>query len=198
MKIGAIILSAGQGIRYKNSYKLLSEYNGKSMVRTVVEKALQVGFDPIIIVAGYRHEEIEQEISDLSVITVINPEWYTGQASSFRCGIQALEDNVDSIAALLADMPAVSIETLQTLMKTQIENPDRLIAPFYQGRRGNPVLFPQWTFPMILSQSSGDSGGRFLLKEYGAIQVATDDWGVIADVDTVEDYQALAQLKNTP
>jgi molybdenum cofactor cytidylyltransferase len=65
-----------------------------------------------------------------------------------------------------------------------------IVAPFYQGRRGNPVLFARALFAE-LGQVEGDRGGRALLARYeqAVARVNLDDRAILLDVDTRQDYE---------
>ena len=97
--------------------------------------------------------------------------------------------DVESACILLADQPMILRDTLHLLFINQENFPDKIIAPLYDGKRGNPVFFPRKYFPDLLDRISGDSGGREILREKGAHLVDVKDFFVLRDIDTLEDYQ---------
>jgi len=70
----------------------------------------------------------------------------------------------------------------------------RIVAPLYDGRRGNPVLFDASLFPELLGVTGG-GGGRSLLKRHPGEVATVDVEGMKAsyDVDTWEAYQQVLQ-----
>jgi molybdenum cofactor cytidylyltransferase len=70
----------------------------------------------------------------------------------------------------------------------------RIIAPFYNGRRGNPVLFDVGLFPELLA-ITGDEGGRSVVERYGADveRLDVDASQAWYDVDTWDGYQQVLQ-----
>lgn len=197
MKIGAIILAAGGSTRFHaKQHKLLVKIDGKSVIRTTVEKALQSDFQPVIVVVGAKAEYITAEIHDLPIIIVQNADWLQGQSTSLKCGIWTIPPEVESVCILLADQPLISRDTLHCLSLHQESYPDEIIAPLYHGKRGNPVLFPRKFFPDLLDRISGDSGGREIIREKGAHFVEVKDSFVIRDIDTIEDYQNYLTAKS--
>jgi molybdenum cofactor cytidylyltransferase len=68
-----------------------------------------------------------------------------------------------------------------------------IVAPFYEGQRGNPVLFDRVLFSELLTVE-GDRGGRRVIARHleHVERVIVDDAGVVVDVDTRQDYQRVA------
>lgn len=86
----------------------------------------------------------------------------------------------------LADMPWVQISTVQALLAAVAGNPSGIVAPCWQGQRGNPVFIPRQHQADLLALQ-GDQGARALLQRYPPYLVAVEDAGVVRDVDTVAD-----------
>ena len=82
--------------------------------------------------------------------------------------------------------PPQIIDTLITCKQTTDK---RIIAPLYNGKRGNPVVFDASLFPELL-QVSGDEGARSVIERHRQ-EVATielSDAIASYDVDTWEAY----------
>ncbi len=188
MKIGSIILAAGNGSRFQaEQHKLLVRLNGKAIIRYSAEKALQAGFLPVVVVLGYQKDDILVQLQGLPVLCIENPDWQSGQSTSLKKGIDLIQDEVDAACLMLADQPFVSIRTLRKLEEVQKKNPESIIVPTYQGKNGNPTMFPHWTFQALIDQPANDLGGRNIIKQYGAKYVEVKDPFVIRDIDTKED-----------
>lgn len=97
---------------------------------------------------------------------------------------------------LLADMPAIRLETLRQLaglaerLEQRSPSPaSTVIAPVYQGQRGHPVLFADTLIPQ-LCLLRGDVGARHLLLQEAASgrvsSLEVDDPGILLDIDTPE------------
>jgi molybdenum cofactor cytidylyltransferase len=96
----------------------------------------------------------------------------------------------------LADQPALTPGLIQSLVARHRATRALIVAPVYQGRRGNPVLFDQGLF-VELGSVEGDQGGRELIHRYkeDLELVETEDPGSTFDVDTWQDYEALRSGK---
>lgn len=60
--------------------------------------------------------------------------------------------------------------------------PKRIAAPVYGQQRGHPVAFC-WSLIDALAEQQGDQGARNLLKQYGCLEVAVNDPGIVHDID---------------
>ncbi len=62
MSVAAMILAAGQGVRFGQDSKLLAALDGKPLVRHVAEAALASMARPVIAVLGHRRVEVAQAL----------------------------------------------------------------------------------------------------------------------------------------
>jgi molybdenum cofactor cytidylyltransferase len=100
---------------------------------------------------------------------------------------------MDGAIVLLADMPAVSAETIDRLLAAF--RPGGAVVPVHDGRRGNPVVWSRRFFPDLLAVT-GDKGGREVLAAAGKAVIEVPAGAEIAlDVDTPE---ALAEAQGQP
>ncbi|MDE2157898.1 MAG: NTP transferase domain-containing protein, partial [Burkholderiales bacterium] len=63
----------------------------------------------------------------------------------------------------------------------------------YRGRRGHPVAFAAELYSELI-QLSGDDGARRVLLRYPSHGQEVDDPGVLLDVDTEADLDAIRQV----
>ena len=101
----AIILAAGRGERLGEAAggrpKCLLRFGGKSLLQRHVEILNDLGTERIIIVTGYRHEQIEAALEQVEsrapVETVVNPDYELGGIVSLYCARDFLADGADTI-----------------------------------------------------------------------------------------------------
>jgi molybdenum cofactor cytidylyltransferase len=189
--IAAIILAAGQSSRM-GQHKLLLPLLGKPLLLHVVDHASAAGFDEVLVVVGYHAEAVRALLTNRPVRVIENPVYAQGQSTSMRAGIAALAPQTEAAMLLLADQPLVSPAILQQLLQAWQATAKPIVAPYYGGQRGNPVLFARALFPELLSVT-GDQGGREILqrhaREVEPVQIADAD--AAQDLDTWQEYQAL-------
>jgi len=145
----------------------------------------------VIVVVGADAEKVEAALAGLPVELVRNRAWREGMSTSLRTGIGALRPEIAAVLVVLADQPAVTSGLLQELVERYRATQAAIVAPFYRGRRGNPVLFDRSLFPMLLAVR-GDRGAREIIEQHAKQieRVACDDPAVVQDVDTLEDFEA--------
>jgi molybdenum cofactor cytidylyltransferase len=107
---------------------------------------------------------------------------------SISCGVNASLHS-DGWCLLPADMPRIMTSTTAQLV-TALRSGAALAAPYYQGRRGHPVAFSN-RFAGALRALSGDVGARRILERNTKqlVSIATDDAGVLVDIDTPLDLE---------
>jgi molybdenum cofactor cytidylyltransferase len=174
--------------------KQLLPIGGQAMVRRVTESVCAAGLDQVVVVLGAHAEAVKQALGGLVVESVINEGWTEGLSTSLRAGIGALRPEIQAAIIVLADQPTLKPDLLQALVARYRDTGALIVAPYYQGQRGNPVLFDRALFHELLAVE-GDRGGRSLLARYRERQqrVETDDPAVLMDVDTPQDYRDLQE-----
>lgn len=124
----AIILAAGRGERLGDASagrpKCLLRFGGQTLLQRHIEILGRLGIERIIIVTGYRHEQIEAALAQLDsqvpVETVINTAYELGSIVSLHCAGDVLADGTDTIlmdADVLYDP-----DILGRLLDTQFDN----------------------------------------------------------------------------
>ena len=193
-RVAAIVLAGGRSTRM-GANKLLAEVAGKPMVRHVVEAALASCVASVSVVTGHQESEVRAALTGFDVVFVANPDYAAGLSSSVKAGIAAVPAAAAGARVLLGDMPRITSDRIDRLIAAFEQADGRaIIAPTYEGRRGNPVLWPRPIFAEML-QLEGDSGAKRLLGLHASavreVDLGTD--AIFADIDTPE---ALAQLRD--
>lgn len=193
-RTAAIILAAGTSSRFGQPKQLL-DWNGQPFIRHVTETALRSGLEPVVVVTGFRHTDIESHLRDLPIQLVINSDYAQGQASSIKAGLTALPRDVGSAIFLLADQPQIPVEVIRALSESHASEGQAILAPLVlEERRANPVLFDRVTFPDLM-QLQGDMGGRGIFDRHKVSYLPWHDDILIFDVDTMEDYERLKRMR---
>jgi molybdenum cofactor cytidylyltransferase len=194
--IAAVILAAGGSTRMGESKQLLP-LGGKPMVRHTTEAVCAAGLDQVVVVVGARAEAVQQALDGLPVGFVLNEAWAEGMSTSLQAGLRALRPDIQAMLVVLADQPTLSPGLLRMLVQRYLASGAAIVAPFYQGQRGNPVLFDRAIFPELLAVK-GDQGGRELFARHRdkVERLETDDAAVVLDVDTRHDYEKVRERQH--
>lgn len=206
--IAAIILAAGSSSRMgAGRHKLLLSLAGHPVLAHVLDAALAASARPVILVLGHQADTVRGQIANYldhpAIIIVENPDYLQGMSTSMRAGLQALqvqsegqtvETPISGAMILLGDQPLITPQIIDALITTQQETGKRIVAPLYEGKRGNPTLFAASLFPELL-QVTGDEGGRAVLARHKEELAVVEVGAGMAnyDVDTWEAYQQVVE-----
>ena len=204
----AIILAAGSSSRMGGGrHKLLLPLHDRPVLAHVLDAVLASQARPVVLLLGHQAEQVRVHIAsyathpDLNIIE--NIDYLQGMSTSMRLGIQTLqsygymkstESEIDSALVLLGDQPLITAQDIDTLIATYRTTGKRIVAPTYEGKRGNPILFDASLFPELL-KVTGDEGGRSVLERHRQ-EVALIEMGdamASYDVDTWDAYQSLVK-----
>ncbi len=202
LKIGAVLLAAGEGSRMGAVPKSLLRLQGIPLLLRHLMALREASFDDIVVVTGYHHEQIEAAISDQAVRFVRNTEPQRGQQSSVRLGVAALtslaalDTGFDVVMVVLADQPLLGVPELAELINAFTQRPTGtgVLYPVVRGQRGNPVVFSGEVIAIML-RSGDEADFRRYIDEHPAVvyRYETPNEYFIIDLDTAEDIAAFEQ-----
>lgn len=189
-RVTGVLLAAGTSSRFGSENKLLTDLEGEPIVRHAIRTLIEARVEPVIVVLGHEADRLERTLDGFPVEFVRNDAYNDGQATSVRTGIQAVQTQApesDGALVALGDMPFVTPETIESLVTSYEAGLGNALAPAFDGKRGNPVLFDRRFFEQ-LTAVDGDVGGRKILLEGDrGVLVSVDDQGVHRDIDTTAD-----------
>jgi len=196
MKIGAVLLAAGEGARMGSVPKSLLRLQGSPLIHRHLIALREIPFDELVVVTGYHHEQIEAAISDLAVRFVRNPEPQRGQQSSVRLGAAALGGELDLVMVVLADQPLIDPSDLKELIRAFTKRPSGtgVVYPVVQEQRGNPVVFSSALIETMLRSGNDADFRRYIDANPEVVhRYETSNEHFIIDLDTAEDIAAFEQ-----
>lgn len=189
--IVGIVLAAGAS-RRMGSPKALLEIGGRRAVEVVVAALREAGVARVLVVLGCHAAEIRAAAKLPDATLVENPDWETGRTSSLQAGLRQVPDA--AVAALVApvDMPYVRATTVAAIIRAAERSKAEAIVPVHDGRRGHPVLLARSLFPRVLALGP-DQPLRDVVRAARVQEVATDDPGVLVDLDTPDDVRRASE-----
>lgn len=163
-----ILLAAGKGSRF-GANKLLAPFRGRPLwtygYRVLKEAANAIGGRVKVV---SRYPEILAEVPEEGVFS---PESENGLSFSVRAGVLSCGELAagDILLFLAADMPFMTAETVQKLLKMPLSASEEdglpLAACAWDGEEtGNPVVFSALLREKLLALS-GDRGGKAVLRD---------------------------------
>lgn len=166
--VAAVVLAAGAATRFGAPKQRL-------LLPAVLERL--AALDRIVVVAGAHPLEG----------AVACPDWERGPGASLRCGLAALEPEIEAAVVVLADGPDLAPAAVDRVVAAWRESGAPVVAASYGGERGHPLLVARAAWGGI-----PDEG----LRSRPAQLVPCDDLGAPGDVDRPEDLPE--RFRRTP
>ena len=167
MRVAAIVLAAGEASRFGSPKQRL-------LLPRVLERLQEAPVDEVIVVEGAYELSADARI-------VHCPEWERGPGASLRCGIAALEGDVEAAVVVLADGPSLASAAVERVLDDWRAG-GGIVAASYDGGRGHPLVLGPADWNDIPDEGLRDRDVRL---------VPCDDLGAPGDVDTPEDLETV-------
>ncbi len=185
----AIVAAAGRSQRM-GSPKALLDAGGSSVLARIVSSLGQGGAGPSRVAVGDLAGPVARAALEAGGTPILNPDPSPGPISSLQAGIRALPPAAEGVLWAPVDHPLFTADTVRALTHAFRRARPPLVVPTFTGRRGHPVLFARALFPELLSPDLAE-GARTVVQRYlqGRLELPVDDPGILADIDTPEDYR---------
>ncbi|PYX05192.1 MAG: hypothetical protein DMG88_22270 [Acidobacteria bacterium] len=196
-----LILAAGESSRMGRDKALLPWPPAASTSRDTflssAIRALSLTNDLVVVVAGDNESSLAPVVYGSGAFLVRNPDPARGQFSSLQIGLhEVLNRGRDAAMITLVDRPPPSAAVLQKL-KAAFEDasPHKwAVVPEHGGKHGHPILIGREMIELFLKAPVSSSARDIEHQNREHIEyVAVDDPSVTINVNTPEEYAALAQ-----
>jgi CTP:molybdopterin cytidylyltransferase MocA len=168
MRVAAIVLAAGEASRFGSPKQRI-------LLPRVLERLRESSVDEIVLVEG------AYELAAGGPRIVHCPEWARGPGASLRCGLAALDADVEAAVVVLADGPNLSPQAVERVL-ADWRTGGGIVAASYDDARGHPLVLGRDDWNAI-----PDAG----LRDRPVRLVPCDDLGAPGDVDVPEDLETL-------
>jgi CTP:molybdopterin cytidylyltransferase MocA len=195
LRIGAVLLAAGEGKRMGGVAKSLIRLQGVPLISRQLIALSGAGVDEVVVVTGHQRDAVEAQVQSFPVSLAHNADYSLGQQSSVRVGLAALRGHFDAVFIMLADQPLIGAADLTELIAAFKKRPaGHLLVPVIDGQRGNPILLDDIAKADILA-SGVNLGCRHLIENQPELVHvhASSNQRFVTDLDTLEDLQRLAE-----
>lgn len=195
MTITAILIAAGLSTRMQGPNKLLQSIGGKSLIQHSYSHLINAPVDEVIVVTGRDSARIESALVNSQwpkAKFVHNTNFEEGMTTSIQAGLKEAT-KADAVMICLSDMPEIRSDDYNVLLD-EFRNKggsDKILAPFKNGRKGNPVIFGSAYFtPMAEHKEPNGCSSIVKAHKEQLIKYATDSEAYFFDIDTPETLKA--------
>ena len=197
VRIGAVLLAAGEGARLGGRAKGAIEIEGEPLLIRGLRVLSQVGIDEVVVVTGHYQSDLAPLLTQTHslfdndcLVEVTQPTVDHSQSDSLRLGVKSLSQEINAAMVLPVDMPALTREDLVALIGAykHADPGIEFVGPIVGTRPGNPVLFSRRIASQIV-QGEGDfgSGAWRHQRPDWLLEWQTDNLHYVTDIDTPED-----------
>ena len=192
MSFSAVVLAAGTSSRMRGAHKMLLPWGGQTVIRHTVQQVLASGPEELVVVTGFKGDEVAKELQDQGVVLQPNPRFDEGQMTSVAAGCAALTRPCDAVMVCLGDMVLLTPADYAALAAAHAATELRIVVPRHAGQRGNPVIFAADFLPEVIA-GRRNMGCRKLIADHPGevfvLDAAHPRYSI--DIDTPEDYARL-------
>lgn len=183
-----IILAAGMSSRC-GRFKPLLPLGDETILERVIRIYHDAGVGDILVVAGWRADDLAPVIHRMHARVVLNLHYERGMFSSVMTGIAGLSDTCPAFFIHPVDIPMVRPQTVICLREAFTREGNGIYYPVVTGERGHPPLI-SGSYRKDLIAWNGSDGLRGFLSQYepDARDISVADRFIIQDIDSSEDY----------
>lgn len=163
--IAGLYLAAGLGRRFGGD-KLLHEVGGQPLFSHSLHHCLSSTLPEVWVVTGPRPSKLEEVIrkrhaGDPKLNFLENADPERGLVSSLRIGLEAVKDGCAGAMVLLADMPLVTADIIDTLIEA-FEKSGGIVIPECDGELRHPRIIPARLFDEFLTLGDDRTGADII------------------------------------
>jgi len=188
-RVTAVVLAAGEA-RRMGRLKQLLPWGDTTMLGQTLRTLSHTVVHDTLVVTGAEADAVAAVVT-AGVPTLHNPDYARSEMlGSLQTAVRQLPAQIEAALVVLADQPLVEPQTIDLLLQALWQGRGDLIAPSYDGRRGNPVLIGRAYFQELLSLPTG-AAPRDLLRRHELFLVPVQSPSVLQDIDDLQDYESL-------
>jgi len=187
----AVILAAGESKRM-GSPKALLLYDSRTFLEHLMDITRHPKIGTQLIVLGAGAEEITKQVGLNPAMTVVNPDWQSGQLSSIKAAIKSIgSKQTGGLLLCLVDHPLITSALVNELVETFYSEKKPIVIPTFHGKRGHPVIFARKLFDELLA-APDETGARSVVWKHAneVCEVSTTEEGVVLNLNDPETFRS--------
>ncbi len=193
--VPAIVAAAGMSRRMGEPKQLLPWGEG-TVIEAVVHTLTAAAVEPVVCVVGHQAAQMRAALRTTPAVIVYNSAYAQSEMlSSYQAGIRWLIEQGNRASGLLlalSDQPHVPVDVVRHVCTAARTQPDAIVIPSHQMRRGHPIYLPRRFWSEVL-ELPDDATLRTLIQQHDEhiLYVNTNNPAILTDLDTPDDYHRL-------
>jgi len=190
-----VVLAAGRSSRFGvGHHKLAQQLGDTTVLAQTLATAITTHLRTVVVTTAAFVDVARSSVAarDVVVLPDVGSDGGSqlGMGASIAAGVGASPDSSGWLM-LPGDMPMIRPATVLAVASALDHHPVAFAQ--FRARRGHPVGFAAELYPE-LTALTGDEGARRIVARYPAFPVELDDAGILVDIDTEDDLEALRKL----
>lgn len=198
MILSAVVMASGKSERFGEN-KLTAKLCGKKLIRYTLDSLPTELFAEIIVVTKYPQVKQLEKIYHAPFKFIFTDDPDGGQDSTIRFGTRQLSPDSDGCMFIAADQPLKRKSSLTRQIALFEEywskGENKFVALGFEGKRGNPVIFPKSAYPELKALTEGQTGSAVLRRHKDELIISAAETDLeMLDVDSKEDMIMLEKM----
>lgn len=198
-RLFAMVPAAGRS-RRMGEPKLLKRLGSRTLIRHLIESLDHPLIHSVSVLVRSDDPMLQQEVISSRAECVVAKEEPADMRRSVELLIEDVRQyhspsHIDGWLLIPGDHPIVEMSVLDQLLRHWAAQPETVVLPQYEGRRGHPAIFP-WSAVQRVASIPSDCGLNWLLRDncIPVTEMQVDAPSILWDVDTPEDFEKISQL----
>lgn len=188
MRIGCVVLASGESVRFGGN-KLLTPFRGKPMLAHLL-LALPPALHTVVVT---RSEAVRTLAIGMGYRCVLHRE--PEVRDTIRIGLAELPDT-EGCLFCVGDQPLLTAETLEKVIADFTAHPQAIVRAAYEGREGNPAIFPRALYGELSALGEGEAGVTVIRRHTALTRTVEAAFAAeLTDVDTPDALLMLDTLR---
>lgn len=148
--LAGIVLAAGPSEELGEPVQLVS-WDGRPLLEYMVGQLVAWELDPVVVVLGWRADEILESCDFKRAVVVVNYEWEKGPGTSVTVGLDHLarERVADPAMFIRGNQPGL---TQSDVAELRAGHSGDITVPIYRYERGYPVVVDRMRWDDVMSR----------------------------------------------
>lgn len=190
-----VVPAAGAGSRFGGPlHKLQQEFAGSTVLGSTVRRAIETQLPVVVVTTAALAPLVGRQLATRDIVVLSEDQAARGMGASIASGV-AERSGAPGWLVLPGDMPLVRPGSILAVASALEHH--AVVYAQHRGRRGHPVGFAAELYSELVVLNNDDGARRVMLR-YPAHGQEVDDPGVLLDVDTRPDLDALRQHAGVP